>query len=160
MAIETFRTGIAATGPLPALEQYRLFRSRLEHEDNLISQRLSWLVASQSFLFTAYAIVLNELGTPDTPTAAEVMEQRQLLFRLIPIVAVLTCGFISMSILAAVRAIVMLRDLYRARVAETNPVLPPIQTSVVTRRMGLLAPLLLPVVFICVWLFLLMHGLR
>jgi hypothetical protein len=33
------------------LEWYRLFRSRIEHEDNLIVQRLSWLMASQSCFF-------------------------------------------------------------------------------------------------------------
>ena len=41
------------------LERYQLFRSRIEHEDTLILQRLSWLMASQSFLFTAYAIVTS-----------------------------------------------------------------------------------------------------
>jgi hypothetical protein len=35
------------------LDRYRIFRSRIEHEDNLILQRLSWLMASQSCLLTA-----------------------------------------------------------------------------------------------------------
>ena len=47
--------------PLSGLEYYRLIRERIEHEDNLVVQRLLWLVASQSFLFTACAIVLNGL---------------------------------------------------------------------------------------------------
>ena len=34
-------------------------RRQIEHEDVLIVNRLSWLIASQSFLFTAYAIMLN-----------------------------------------------------------------------------------------------------
>ena len=34
-------------------------RSQIEYEDNLVANRLSWLIASQSFLFTGYAIVLN-----------------------------------------------------------------------------------------------------
>ena len=33
--------------------------TQVVHEDSLMVNRLSWLVASQSFLFTAYAIVLN-----------------------------------------------------------------------------------------------------
>ena len=148
-----------STGPIPPLDQYRLIRSRLEHEDSLISQRLSWLVASQSFLFSAYAIVLNGLDTGTSSTLAMVMQQRQLLFRLIPLVAVLTCVFIYPSILAAVRAIAMLRALYRTQVMETEQTLPPIQTGWFTRGMGLLAPLLLPVMFACVWLILWMHGL-
>ena len=47
--------------PLTPLEYYNLIRERIEHEDNLIVQRLTWLVGSQSFLFTAYAIVSNGL---------------------------------------------------------------------------------------------------
>ena len=47
--------------PLTALEYYNLIRERIEHEDNLIVQRLTWLVGSQSFLFTAYAIASNYL---------------------------------------------------------------------------------------------------
>jgi hypothetical protein len=42
-------------------------RRHLKHEDSLMVNRLSWLVAWQSFLFTAYAIVLN--GTSATRTA-------------------------------------------------------------------------------------------
>ena len=38
--------------PLPQLEYYRIIRGQLEHEDDLISGRLSWFVASQSFLFS------------------------------------------------------------------------------------------------------------
>jgi hypothetical protein len=41
---------------------YRLIRARIEHEDALTVNRLSWLVASQSFLFTAYALTLNGLA--------------------------------------------------------------------------------------------------
>ena len=43
---------------------YLHLRTRLEHEDRLIVERLAWLMASESFLFTGYAIVLNGTGTP------------------------------------------------------------------------------------------------
>ena len=38
------------------IEYYQIIRSQIEHEDNLINQRLSWFVAAQAFLFSAYAI--------------------------------------------------------------------------------------------------------
>ena len=92
--------------PLSALEYYNLVRERLEHEDNLIVQRLTWLVGSQSFLFTAYAIVSNGLmSQPAQPACLHFGEQLQLLFQLIPIVAMLTCVLIYISILAAVTLI-------------------------------------------------------
>ena len=41
---------------------FTLIQARLSHEDDLVNQRVSWLVNSQSFLLTAYAITLNGSG--------------------------------------------------------------------------------------------------
>jgi len=41
------------------VDWYRTIRDQIQHEDNLIVQRLSWLMAAQSFLFTGYAIIAN-----------------------------------------------------------------------------------------------------
>src|SRR5437660_7609612 len=68
-----------------------MVRARLEHEAGLTVNRLSWLVASQSFLFTAYAITLN--GVAAGPGGA--MTGRQaMLCRLIPLIGVATTGLI------------------------------------------------------------------
>src|ERR1043166_1349351 len=101
--------------PLTKLDHYRLIRERIEHEDNLVVQRLSWLVASQSFLFTAYAIVLNGLTGAPSPAAVTLMHQQTRLSRLIPLVGILTCALIYVSIVAAVKAIATLRRTYRSR---------------------------------------------
>lgn len=137
-------------------EVYRLFRDRVEHEDNLIVQRLSWLVASQAFLFTAYAITTNGLTALDQKSAGRFVEQASLLFRLIPTVAICVALLIYISILAALRAIRQIRHLYESR--PVSPELPPIQTSATTRLLGLSAPLLLPLLFVSVWLVLLLNG--
>lgn len=139
-----------------ALESYQLFRSRIEHEDNLIVQRLAWLVASQSFLFTAYAITTNGLSSLEPKTAGRFLEQAALLFRLIPTVAICIALLIYISILAALRATRQIRKLYQAK--PVSPELPPLQTSATTRLLGLSAPLLLPLLFVSVWLVLLLNG--
>ena len=141
---------------LSDVEAYQLFRSRIEHEDDLIIQRLSWLVASQSFLFTAYAITTNGLSGLEPKTAGRFLEQAELLFRLIPTVAIGLALLIYISILAALRAIRQMRRLYLARLI--SPELPPLQTAAATRLLGLSAPLLLPLLFISVWLVLLLNG--
>lgn len=138
------------------IDVYRLFRGRIEHEDNLIMQRLSWLVASQSFLFTAYAITTNGLSSLEPKTAGGFLEQSALLFRLIPTVAIFVALLIYISILAALRAIRQIRRLYQAK--SLPPHLPPIQTAATTRLLGLSAPLLLPLLFVSVWLVLLLNG--
>ena len=45
-----------------------LLRARIEHEDGLIVSRTTWLMASESFLYTAYAIALNGMTTPGMTT--------------------------------------------------------------------------------------------
>jgi hypothetical protein len=37
--------------PLSAVESYRMLRDQLQHEDNLITQRLSWLMGSVIFVW-------------------------------------------------------------------------------------------------------------
>jgi hypothetical protein len=141
---------------ISAVESYKLLRERIEHEDNLIVQRLSWLVASQAFLFTAYAITTNGLSTFDPRSPAGYQEQVGLLFRLIPTVAISVALLIDISILAALRAIRQLRRLYQAKATSLD--VPPIQTAATTRLLGLSAPLLLPILFVSVWLILLLNG--
>jgi len=129
---------------------YHHLRSRLEHEDGLIVNRLAWLMASESFLFTAYAIVLNGTGTP----------QQRRLTSLIPLVAIGTSVLIFVGIAAAVKAMGWIRGLLRERIPdEARLGLPPIHTPGSVKA-GLAAPLLLPAMFVVVWLYLLAAGLR
>ena len=146
---------------LSPLEYYNLIRSRIEHEDNLVVQRLSWLVASQSFLFTAYAIVTNGLATQPAlqPSGAPFLAQLGLLDQLIPVVGTLTSVLIYVSILAAVASIRRLRNSYRSRFPGDETGVPPIMTSAPIRLFGHSAAVLLPLVFITIWLVLWMHGL-
>ncbi|MBI3858491.1 MAG: hypothetical protein HY293_22635, partial [Planctomycetes bacterium] len=128
---------------------YHHVRSRLEHEDSLIVSRLSWLMAAESFLFTAYAIVLN--GTPSPA-------HRRLVL-LIPVVAIVSSALIFVGIVAAVRAMSWIREQLRARVPDEASVgLPPVRTPDSIMRPGLAAPLLLPLLFVAVWLYLLATG--
>ena len=147
------------SSPLSGLEYYNLIRQRIEHEDNLVVQRLSWLVASQSFLFTAYAIVLNGLTVPPQPATETMIHQQMRLSHLIPLVAMMTCALIYVGIVAAVKAIADLRRSYRSRFPSDEN-MPGIQTGGLTRALGLAAPLLLPLVFIGVWLYLSARGLN
>ena len=61
--------------PTPANElakdEYIFLREEMRHEDNLINARLSWLVNSQSFLFGAFAIILNGSAEAKFPLYAK-----------------------------------------------------------------------------------------
>ena len=146
------------TEKISARDFYEMIRRRIEHEDNLIVQRLSWLVGSQSFLYTAYAIVLNGLTAPPVSGAARFVDQQLFLFRLLPIVAILTCALICIGILAAVKAMAELRIAYQLKMGVEIESLPTIQVRGPIRRLGLSAPVLLPLIFIAVWLSLWLRG--
>jgi hypothetical protein len=137
------------------LERYRVFRNRIEHEDNLIMQRLSWLMASQSFLFTAYAIVTNGVSTAPTAGTNLFVNHLATLARIIPIVAVINSLLIGLSIFGALKAIRELRKEYRRQGQPLEVI--PLQTSRFARGMGLSAPILLPPLFAAVWLYLLVQ---
>jgi hypothetical protein len=142
-------------GNISPLERYQIFRNRIEHEDNLIMQRLSWLMASQSFLFTAYAIVTNGLASLSGGGGNAFVNHLSTLARIIPMVALLNSLLILISILAALKAIRELRDGYRKQPEILGII--PLQTSRTARTLGLSAPVLLPLLFLAVWLFLLVH---
>jgi len=136
------------------LERYQLFRNRIEHEDNLVMSRLSWLMASQSFLFTAYAIVTNALGSAIGNNSGKIFVRRlSALENIVPIVALLNSLLIFVSILAALKAIRELRREYRKRSGISGAFL--LQTSRATRVFGFSAPAILPMLFMVVWLYLL-----
>ena len=128
-----------------------LLRARIEHEDGLIVSRTTWLMASESFLYTAYAIALNGITTPGMTN----VEHQARLLKLVPLIGIACSVMILAGVFAAIRAMVWLRKLYRTRVDETRLGLAPIQTPIPNVVAGLAAPVLLPVVFIVVWLYLL-----
>jgi hypothetical protein len=146
---------VEPSGTISPLDRYHVFRSRIEHEDNLIMQRLSWLMASQSFLFTAYAIVTNGMTSAPTISGNVFVNHLLTLARIIPIVALLNSLLILVSILAALKAIRELRDDYRRGPGILEVI--PLQTSRFARTLGLSAPVLLPLLFLAVWFFLLMQ---
>ena len=115
----------------------------------LIVNRLSWLVASQSFLFTGYAIVMNG---PVTPRSAHFGVRADLLLKLIPIMAIGICFLIYLGICGAIRVMSMLHRDMRNTHAGPLGLRPPIQGTPMTLALGMAAPLLVPPLFAVVWL--------
>jgi len=82
--------GDGKPGKIDDVAFYDHLRHRIEHEDSLIVSRLAWLMASESFLFTAYAIVVNGTGTAT--------DARERLIRLIAVVGIATSSLILVGI--------------------------------------------------------------
>ena len=107
------RMSIPAANLLSPADWYRTIRDQIQHEDNLIVQRLSWLMAAQSFFFTGYAIIANASPQARSPLLAK---QQDLLFNIIPAVACISDILIFCSVIAGVLALGRLRRAYAAHV--------------------------------------------
>jgi len=146
----------APVSHLSAVECYNILRDQLQHEDNLITQRLSWLMGSQAFLFTAYAIVLNG---PERPKNALIGALQDYLLGTVPTVGLLSAALIYLSIIAGALAMFNIHRFAWNFCDDAAVRFPPFRGSKLTRYMGFASPLLLPPIFIVVWLLLWSRGL-
>jgi hypothetical protein len=139
------------------IQYYQIIRSQIEHEDNLINQRLSWFVAAHAFLFSAYAILLN---APSQVRLERFGTQRELLFFLIPLVAIGVSILIYMTVIAAMLATANLRRLLKTHMNEKDSaLLPPVQGFRQTLLLGQASLILIPVLFMMSWIVLLFKSL-
>ena len=145
----------APASQLSAVESYNILRDQLQHEDNLITQRLSWLMGSQAFLFTAYAIVLNG---PERAKSVRVGALQDDLLAILPAVGLLSAALIYISILAGVLAMFGIHRLAREFCDDAAFRFPPLRGSKLKRYMGFASPLVLPPIFIIVWLLIWGRG--
>jgi hypothetical protein len=124
---------------------FTLIQARLSHEDDLVNQRVSWLVSSQSFLLTAYAITLNGLAADASKPLAIV--QRKLL-DLLPIVGVACVLLVCVALVGGLWAISELRRFAATKFPKDRLFLISKPT---TQFLGVSAPVLIPLVFLVIW---------
>jgi hypothetical protein len=135
-------------------DRFNLVRSQIQQEDNLITQRLNWFLTSQSFLFTAYAII----ATGPKITFAN-PRLHMLLMQVVPLLAIVVGVLILLAIVAGAIALEQLRRgfvPYEAAARAVN--LPPVQGHRSTRVLGMIAPILLPITFVVIWAVLLSRA--
>jgi hypothetical protein len=126
-------------------QDFSLIQARLSHEDDLVNQRVSWLVNSQSFLLTAYAITLNGLAADASKPLAIV--QRKLL-NLLPVVGVACVVLVSVALVGGLSAIGELRRFASTNYSKDRLFLISKPT---TQFLGVSAPVLIPIVFLIIW---------
>jgi hypothetical protein len=137
---------------VPPAELYHVLRNEVKHEDDLIGQRVNWFTASQAFLLVSLAIA-NGAET-DMPSPAN-----NILFPLVPIVALSSSILIFLGVIAGVGALAQWRGRLRA-LARRHPELPYVKYEHLIVPAAWSAPLLMPVVFILAWIYLLVVGYR
>jgi hypothetical protein len=127
----------------------------MDHEDDLITSRLNWLITSQSFLFAAYAALFRSGGAQQV-VAAEV----PLLVRLIPLIGMLSGILIYTAIIAGVVALMHNRKLLRTHlraVLSRDRDFPAVPGRRPMAWLALIAPVFLPLVLVGAWITLLLQ---
>jgi hypothetical protein len=138
------------------LDHYRIIRGQIEHEDDLIGSRISWFVTSQSFLFSAYAIIATSI-TPGSVTNGT--DPKHTLLTIIPAIGIITSILLLLTVVSGFEAMNKLRSRWNGLGIAPTPGLPPIHGSRLTRLLGMAAPMLLPFLFMAIWIFLLVKRL-
>ncbi len=123
----------------------QFIRQRIEFENNLVNQRIGALVASQSFLVSAFTISLN---APMQFRSSSFDQTHHILMRFIPIAGISLVVLTSVSIIAA---IIALHTLYLQAAKHQCPEDPPAHSHLSLRWMGYSAALGIPGVFIVLW---------
>lgn len=130
----------------PSIEEYVFLREEIRHQDNLINARLSWLVSSQSFLLSGFAVTLNGSAQSLLPIYAKL---NVILVNSLPVAGLVTDVASYLTIWAAISRMKNIRHIAGS---SHPPHLPPVQADVLTRRLGLSGPVLIPLVFLAVWM--------
>lgn len=100
------RTNTTKQAFLDEVKRFELFRSVIQHEDDLLNQRVSWIILAQSFLMAAFITNVNEDGTGDA------------LKYITAIVGLLTVVVTMPAILAAGRNIELQQHVYFSRISS------------------------------------------
>lgn len=146
------------SGELSLAELYGLIRSQIEHENDLVSQRVIWEILTQAFFFGAYASVLN---APPEAKNSLFDAQQILLLWLLPIAALLAGVLAYVGILSSLKTIVHLRKSYDHHVSEkgsgdpSSKLYPDIQGPPHLGKLAIFSPAVMPAVFSIAWLLVL-----
>jgi hypothetical protein len=129
-----------------SFQDYVFLREEIRHQDNLINARLSWLVSSQSFLLSGFAVTLAASAGSLPLVNAKVSS---VLSASLPVAGLVTVVASYLTIWAAIVRMARIRELAHGSHPEH---LPTVQAEVGTRLRGFAGAVLIPVVFLVVWL--------
>jgi len=124
----------------------------MRHEDNLINQRVSWLIGSQAFLLGGFATLIS--ASTSFPVSA-LGKVRDIMLIGLPVAGILGVVANYVTILAAVMHIHGVQKF----VADRTPGrMPSLRTwHKIHRRMGLFGPLMTPPIFLAFWIAILVN---
>lgn len=126
------------------IDEYKQVRHEIHHEYNLMANRVNWLLASETFLFTALAI-----ATPKDLTVISSLS-KNIFYRIAPVIGLFSGWLIASAITANILRIWDWKRIQRdilQRIEYLTPQLPRDSLP----GFGLLPPVGLPMLFFSLW---------
>jgi hypothetical protein len=145
---------VSEAGELSCAEYYQFIKQQIDHQDNLVNQRVIWQIIAQAFFFGAYATLMNAPKEAKGPLFDA--EQRLLLW-VLPMAGLLAGLLTYVGIVSSLKTIGYLRKLYdeyshgKAPTDPSSRLYPPMQGPSHLRRWASVAPILMPIVFALTW---------
>lgn len=125
------------------IKAYQIIRGEIQYEYSAMSNRVTWLITTQAFLFTAYAIAVR---------GESVSLKDSLYHPTIPILGSAICIILYSSIYAAINRIKLWHN-QQTKLRDKLGVWHGLQPKAPTATfLGLVSPVLLPALFLYIWL--------
>lgn len=126
-------------------------RAKMVHEDQLVNFRLTWLLISQTLLFGAYGLLLQEACKLPAPPAPPVGMQNKVtqLLGVLPILGIVVAGLIQFCVFGAFLAMLNIQS--ENHTAESKKPSARVDAGRLAFVLGWTGPLALPFVFIVAW---------
>jgi len=134
-------------------EVWRMIRLKIQHEESWIQQRVSWHLATNAFLFSAYAFLVVSAGSKGN----DLSPPTSVLLVLIPVVGALFSSLVFIGVLAAageIKHILREWSLLGPEAAASKK-LPAIHMNAPSLRVAKFASTGISITAIAMWLILL-----
>ena len=134
-----------------AQDIYKVTRGQIEHVNNILSQRVIWMVIAQSFFFSAFGVLVT--GNPNNPVLQDL---QHILLRVLPIASMCTVIFTYIDIISQLLYLRALRNYSKTNLTIDTPlVYPPVMGFKQYKVFENASPFLLPPLFITTWIIIL-----
>ena len=134
-----------------AQDIYKVTRGQIEHVNNILSQRVIWMVIAQSFFFSAFGVLVT--GNPNNPMLQDL---QHILLRVLPIASMFTVIFTYIDIISQLLYLRALRNYSKTNLTIDTPlVYPPVMGFKQYKVFENASPFLLPPLFITTWIIIL-----
>ena len=138
---------------------YDIVRAKVIHEDTWIQHRVSWLLASNGFLFLAYGALLT---IKKEEASQQILSLRDIILQTVPVIGMLVCIAVLVGIVASNLAMKQAGSEWKRLIEsdEERRSLPDLRSTGYALWMGRLASSGISVFLLLAWVIILVISIK